>query len=157
MQLECYKVGEAYKFKKNSGQKMKAFLSGLNQGDDFMIKVMDKAQVRSYQQNSYYWTIVVPCCQYYLDELTWCADPKDKDIAHYQLKLIYCTFHRTDLIKIIKFQHPKTKKMEERAVPFSWKISEMPPKEANDYINYWVKRVEFVAGCNITQAIAQCD
>jgi len=139
MLLNAFKTKDGkFRLKKQASEDFNSFLNGLRPLESFTIKVLSEKDQRSLQQSRYYWSMIIPVCQYYLNSLEWCCDPKDKEIAHYQLKLMYCTMQRPDLIEINKFKDPKTGKIVERAVPFSWAIDKMPQKEATAYLD-WCK------------------
>ena len=134
------------------------FLDKLKDGDNFTLKILSKKEIRSSKQNKYYHSVVLKACQYYLDELNFCNDPKtDSKTAHYQLKLNYCFQVRNDLIEIVKFRNPNTKEIEEKAIPFSWSISNMPHKEACQYIDWCCSLVRIRTGKDFDRAINDMD
>jgi hypothetical protein len=140
--LQAFKTKDGhFRLKKQSSEDFKAFLTGLKPMADFSIKILSDKEKRSLQQSRYYWSMVLPTCQYHLNALEWCCQPLDKEIAHYQLKLDYCVLQRPDLIEVNKFKDPKTKEITERAVPFSWAIDKMPQKEANAFIEFCMNLV----------------
>ena len=104
------------------------------------VKTLSKADIRSIEQNKYYWRVVIPTCRYWLD-MGHCHSSDD---VHHQLKIDYCMSDRPDLITVRKI---RTKKgIEERAHPFSWRFSEMPKKEATDYLGWIAKQLSGITG-----------
>jgi len=119
------------------------YMEKLKPGEQFFLKPITKAEARSQQQSRYYWKVILPAMQYYCEFLDFCIDPKqDRETAHFMAKLQYCMMERNDLIQKVKIRNPIDKKMVTRHLPFSWKLSEMPRKEANGYIDWCKKMIE---------------
>ena len=159
MDLEGVKTGtKTYRLTKDSNTQFFEFLGSLKDGEEFGMKMMSKSQIRSLKQNRYYYSQILPACQYYLDELNHCPDRKrDRDVAHYNLKLIYCCNVKPEYIEVFKIRDPRTGQVTEKAFPFSWSISEMSAKNANDYINYCISLVEQRTGQNIDRALSEIE
>ena len=141
-----------------SRKDFKKFISELKDGQSFKLKSIDKSEYRSIEQNRYYWKVALPACQYYLNELNHCPDPKNKqdiDNSHYTVKLLYCFEQRPDLIEIQKYYDPKQKKVVERAIPFSIKIEKMGQKAFNEYMDFIRKRVAISSGKDYDIAIQE--
>ena len=122
-------------------------LDNLTEGEELYLDM--KAKDRSLEQNRFYWDTVIPTCQYHLDLLSHCPNPKikdDVDNAHYTLKLFYCFEQRPDLAEKVRYYCPIKKRVRTRAVPFSAKISEMSQKKFNDYLSWIQKRVNLASG-----------
>lgn len=122
------------------------------------LRVDLKGKNRSIEQNEFYWKVIVPVCQYFLDELNHCPNPKNKtdiDNAHYTLKLLYCLEVRPDLIETVKYFDPTDKTVKERGIPFSAQISKMSQKNFNAYLDWIKKRVNLASGLHWDQATQQ--
>ena len=155
MKLIAKKTGDRkFRLEKESQDDFFKQLEKLKIGETFLMDLKTGAKARSLQQSKYYWSKILIGCQYYMDELEHCCQPKDKESAHYNLKIMYCSLVRNDLIQTMKIRSPKTKKIEEIALPFSWKLSEMPAKESNLYINWCISLVESRSGMFLEKALA---
>ena len=117
------------------------YMERLKPGEQFFLKFVSRADARSLEQSRFYWSQIIPAMCYYVDWLDFITDIKtEKETAHMVCKLQYCQMERPDLITKLKIRNPKTKKMVTKYMPFSWKLSDMPRKEANAYID-WCKRI----------------
>lgn len=119
---------------------LREFTNKLKKGDRFYLQPMKKEKARSHKQSSLYWSAIVPAMQYYCDFLNEYNLPEHKEIAHKIIKINYCFLVREDLLQTVKYIHPITKRQVVEQHPFSWKFSEMPTKEANDYVS-WCKTI----------------
>ena len=141
MLLECHKAKQV--LSQDGRLKLDEYMEKLKPGEQFFLKPVTKAEARSLQQSRYYWTVLLRAMQYYCDFLDFCPDPtQDKETAHFMCKMQYCMMERNDLLQKVKIRNPIDKKMVTRYLPFSWKLDQMPRKEANAYINWCKKMIE---------------
>ncbi len=131
--------------------KFNKWLATIPDGSEFVIIAEKGKKARSIQQSKYYWSVLLPMAQFYIDDLSHVASPQDRENAHYQLKLNYCSLVRPDLIEVKKIRIKG--EVIERALPFSWRLSEMPSDEAQKYIDWVISIIESSSKLGIDLAI----
>lgn len=138
-------------------KQLKEFTSKLKPDEVFYLKPITQKELeneaRSNELNKYYWKVIIPTMQYFCPWLDFCSTPDDNQTAHYMTKMQYCLTARPDLLTKVKIRHPENKKIVTRYVPFSWKISDMTKKEANQFMDWCKKQIEIHSKLDFETAI----
>lgn len=137
-------------------RQLKDFTSKLKPDEGFYLKPITlkeyEDEARSNELNRYYWKVIIPAMQMYCPWLDFCSRPDDSQTAHYMVKMQYCLTAREDLLTKVKIRNEKNK-LVTRYVPFSWRWSDMPKKEATQYLDWCKKQIEIHSTVDFETAI----